>query len=457
MWRIFGHYVSKIFILTFLGDLAVLSGAAVVVQNGIDRSGGVSIWPHIMLSGLVTVPLLFLADLYNFQVRRRGAELLSRILMGSLSAVVVIGAISYALPSLSLDHLALISVITLFTFGLIVFRITTDCLSTNERLQQRVLVLGTGLATPIIAYEGSHNEMPFKIIGFIDDAPDACDQLPPGYDLLGKSKDLPSMVERFRPDILLVALTNMRGSFPVEDILECRFRGVRVEEWPTFYEKLTGKIYIHNLRPSWLIFATGSVTTRLTEAIKRTLDITFSAAGLLLSAPLMLLAALWIKIDSPGTVLFRQERVGKHGKVFTLYKFRSMHIDAEQLTGPIWASENDPRVTRVGRILRKIRLDETPQMFNVLLGNMSFIGPRPERPVFVNQLKEQIPYYALRFSVKPGITGWAQVKYQYGSSVEDAIEKLQYDLYYVKNFSVFLDLLILLNTIRVVIFSKGAH
>ena len=171
----------------------------------------------------------------------------------------------------------------------------------------------------------------------------------------------------------------------------------------------------------------------------------------------MAAAAICVKLDSPGPIFFRQERVGKHGQVFMLYKFRSMREDAEWMTGPVWASEDDPRVTRIGKILRKIRLDETPQMFNVLVGNMSFIGPRPERPVFVNQLKEQIPFYALRFAVKPGITGWAQVKYQYGSTVEDAMEKLQYDLYYVKNISVFLDVLVLLNTIRVVLFSRGAR
>jgi exopolysaccharide biosynthesis polyprenyl glycosylphosphotransferase len=179
--------------------------------------------------------------------------------------------------------------------------------------------------------------------------------------------------------------------------------------------------------------------------------------GLILAAPLMALTAICVKLDSSGPIFFQQERVGKGGKVFVLYKFRSMRADAEQMTGPVWASEDDPRVTRVGRVLRKIRLDETPQMFNVLFGNMSFIGPRPERLVFVNQLKEQIPFYALRFSVKPGITGWAQVKYQYGSTVEDAMEKLQYDLYYVKNMSIFLDLLILLNSLQVVLLSRGAR
>jgi exopolysaccharide biosynthesis polyprenyl glycosylphosphotransferase len=195
----------------------------------------------------------------------------------------------------------------------------------------------------------------------------------------------------------------------------------------------------------------------LTETIRRALDVGLSLTGLTLAAPFMALAALCIKLDSAGPVLFRQERVGKDGKLFVLYKFRSMRVDAEQLTGPVYASEDDPRVTRVGRVLRKIRLDETPQMFNVLRGHMSFIGPRPERLVFVNQLKEQIPLYVLRFAVKPGITGWAQVRYAYASTVEDALEKLQYDLYYIKNMSIFLDLLILLKSLQVVLFSRGAR
>lgn len=457
MWRISGHYISKILLLTLVGDLAVLLGAVALAYGGVEWIAESPLWPKITLLGVVTMLLLYLADLYDFQVRRGGGELLLRVALASLIAAVLIAAIGYALPSLRFGRMGFLWIIGLSTLGLIAFRIITDRLSSNELLQKRVLVLGTGLAEVILSYEGPNGTIPFKILGFLDDDPQAYDQMPPGYDLLGKAKELLSVVERLHPDILLVALTNMRGNFPVDDILECRFRGVRVQEWPTFYEKLTGKIFVNSLRPSWLIFSDGSVTSRLTETIKRILDITFSMAGLMLSAPLMALGAICIKLDSPGPVFFRQERVGKHGQVFMLYKFRSMLADAERMTGPVWASEDDPRVTRIGRILRKIRLDETPQMFNVLVGNMSFIGPRPERPIFVNQLKEQIPFYVLRFSVKPGITGWAQVKYQYGSTVEDAMEKLQYDLYYVKNISVFLDLLILLNTIRVVLFSRGAR
>ena len=457
MFRICGHYVSKILILTLIGDLTLLLGAVTIVYGGVDWVTESPIWPKITFYGVITILLLYLVDLYDTHVRRGEGELLLRVGLASLIAAVVIATIGHALPSLRFGRMGLLSIIGLSTLGLIIFRIITDYLRSYEHLQKRVLVLGAGLADPIISSEGQNGAIPYKILGFLDDDPVAYEQVPPGYDLLGNSKDLLSVVEKVHPDVLLVALTNMRGNFPAGDILECRFRGVHVQEWPTFYEKLTGKIFVSSLRPSWLIFSDGSVTTRLTETIKRILDISFAIAGLVLSAPLMAVAAICIKLDSAGPIFFRQERVGKHGQVFMLYKFRSMRKDAEQITGPVWASEDDPRVTRIGKILRKIRLDETPQMFNVLVGNMSFIGPRPERPVFVKQLQEQIPFYALRFSVKPGITGWAQVKYQYGSTVEDAMEKLQYDLYYVKNVSVFLDLLILLNTLRVVLFGRGAR
>jgi sugar transferase (PEP-CTERM system associated) len=232
-------------------------------------------------------------------------------------------------------------------------------------------------------------------------------------------------------------------------------RGIQVEDWPTFYEKETGKILVTDLRPSWLIFSDGFVKTSRTEIIKRLLDLGLSLVGLVLALPIMAAVAFIIKLESRGSVLFRQARLGQNGRVFILNKFRSMREDAEKDTGPVWAQDRDPRITRVGSFLRRTRLDELPQLFNVLLGDMSFIGPRPERPEFVYALQKQIPFYMERLSVKPGITGWAQVRYRYGATVEDAIEKLQYDLYYIKNLSLFLDLVILIATIQVVLFARG--
>jgi sugar transferase (PEP-CTERM system associated) len=401
--------------------------------------------------------LFYLADLYHFQLPFDKKELLLRVGLAVLIAAALTATIGYAIPPFQFHYRTLISLTVVSTMGLVAFRLLAQPLFSHQLLQQRVLVIGTDLAEAIIACEQQHDTIPFRILGFLDDDPMAHKQLPPGYNLLGKVKELLGIVEQLHPDIILVGLTNMRGGLPIYDILECRFRGIQVEEWPSFFEKLTDKIVISSLRPGWLIFSDGPVKTLLTETIRRTLDVGLSLLGLILSAPVMALAALSIKLDSPGPVLFRQARVGKDGKIFMLYKFRSMSVDAEERTGPVWASEDDPRITRVGRLLRKIRLDETPQMFNVLKGDMSFIGPRPERPIFVNQLKEQIPFYVLRFAVKPGITGWAQVKYPYGSTVEDALEKLQYDLYYIKNVSIFLDLVILLKSVQVVLFARGAR
>jgi sugar transferase (PEP-CTERM system associated) len=279
--------------------------------------------------------------------------------------------------------------------------------------------------------------------------------VPPGYALLGKIQDLDVLVEETRPDIVVVAQIDRRGCFPTKALLECRLRGIRVEDWPTFYEKATGKILVTAVRPSWLIFSDGFVKTTRTEIVKRLFDITVSVIGLALAAPIMAVVALAIKIESSGPMLYRQSRLGQNGCVFILNKFRSMRQDAEKHTGPVWTTAKDTRITRVGAVLRRTRLDELPQLINVLVGHMSFIGPRPERPEFVTKLQKTIPFYMERLAVKPGITGWAQVRYQYGSSVEDAVEKLQYDLYYIKNLSLFLDLLIVLNTVQVVLFARG--
>jgi sugar transferase (PEP-CTERM system associated) len=455
--RISRHYISNTFFLILAGDLAMLLASVALTYWWVDWVGEGVLWPKVVVLAATTLLLFYLADLYNFQLPLDNGELVLRVGLAAVVAAVLTAAIGYAIPSLRLSRMAFLAITASASLGLMVFRFMTRDLVSHQLLQQRVLVLGTDLADVIIAYEGHHDTIPFRIVGFLDDDPSAQDHLPPGYDLCGKVKELLGVVEQLRPDILLVALSNMRGILPVHDILECRFRGIGVEEWPSFFEKLTGKIVVNSLRPGWLIFSDGAVKTRLTETIRRALDVGLSLMGLFLSAPIMLLAALAIKLDSPGPIFFRQERVGKDGNVFVLYKFRSMSVDAERLTGPVWASEDDPRVTRVGRVLRKIRLDETPQMFNVLIGDMSFIGPRPERPVFVNQLKEQLPLYVLRFAVKPGITGWAQVRYSYGSTVEDALEKLQYELYYIKNMSIFLDLLILLKSVQVVLLGRGAR
>jgi sugar transferase (PEP-CTERM system associated) len=243
---------------------------------------------------------------------------------------------------------------------------------------------------------------------------------------------------------------------PINDLLHSKLSGRIIEDGITFYEAITGKILVEKVNPGWLIFSEGFDYGRLTFLIKRVLDLTFAVVGLSLSLPISLLTALLIKLESPGPVFYLQERVGERGKVFPIIKFRSMRQDAEK-NGAVWASKNDCRVTRVGKFIRKVRIDEIPQMWNVIRGQMSFVGPRPERPVFVEQLVEKLPYYSLRHATKPGITGWAQVCYPYGASEEDALRKLEYDLYYIKHQSIFLDLLVIFRTAKTVLFRKGSR
>jgi sugar transferase (PEP-CTERM system associated) len=256
-------------------------------------------------------------------------------------------------------------------------------------------------------------------------------------------------------DLIVVAIQDRRKNLPTQELLECRLGGIAVREQEALYEQITGRIAIEALRPSYLIFNEGFSRQPWNELGKRLLDVSVSLCVLALTWPLMLATAIAVRLDSPGPILFSQERVGRDGKPFTLTKFRSMRADAESQSGPVWATADDPRITRVGRFLRRMRLDELPQLFQVLAGDMSMVGPRPERPHFVADLTARIPYFAQRHIVKPGLTGWAQINYRYGSTFEDAVQKLQYDLFYIKNQSLLFDLSILFNTVKIVILRKG--
>jgi len=266
---------------------------------------------------------------------------------------------------------------------------------------------------------------------------------------------LPELVRRLRIDLIVVAFEERRGSLPTDELLRCRLDGVRVEEAEAFFERLTGKIPAEAMRPSYLIFNPGFDVHPLAATAKRLVDLVLALVCLVLFAPVMIAVALAVRFDTPGPVLFRQERTGRGGKPFTLCKFRSMRTDAEKLTGPVWASEDDPRITRVGHWIRKARLDELPQLFNIVAGSMSLVGPRPERPHFVAELAQKLPYYNQRHTVKPGLTGWAQINYPYGNTVEDALQKLQFDLFYIKYQSLLFDLSILFHTVKTVILRKG--
>jgi len=323
--------------------------------------------------------------------------------------------------------------------------------------RSKLLIMGTGPLARSLAREIlRHKELGLSICGFVDDDPALVGVSIVNPKVLGLNTQLRQIVSENKVDRVVVELGDRRGRLPVDELLELKMRGVRIEEATSLYEYVTGKIAIENLKPSWMIFGDGFEVSRRVLFLKQVVSFSISLLLFLSFVPLFPLIALLIKLNSPGPVFYRQERVGHHGKTFTLWKFRSMRQDAERGTGPVWASLQDTRVTRVGRFLRRTRLDELPQLINILKGDMSLVGPRPERPKFVEELSSLIPFYYLRHSVKPGVTGWAQVNYGYGNTIEDSVEKLQYDLFYIKNISCPLDLLVIFNTIKTVLVRKGS-
>lgn len=326
----------------------------------------------------------------------------------------------------------------------------------KSMMRQRVLVYGSGTSARLVGSMLKQSDPNVDLVGYYaspnEVVTEAC-----GTGLLSADKSLTDIVLKERVDEIVVALSERRGgSMPLRELLDCKLHGVRVVDIATHFEKTLGQIRRDSVSAGWLIFGNGFEQGPVRTLIKRLFDIVCATFLLLLALPTMVVTAILIFLESGGPVLYFQERVGLDGRLFNVVKFRSMQTNAEQDGKPRWASATDDRVTRVGRVIRKLRIDELPQLFSVLRGDMSLVGPRPERPYFVDKLTQELPYYAVRHSVKPGVTGWAQVRYHYGASVEDSAEKLQYDLYYVKNHTLFLDLLVLFETVGVVLMGKGA-
>ena len=323
-------------------------------------------------------------------------------------------------------------------------------------LRERVLIVGSGeSAKQTCRWINDSHADEYQIVGFAAETEAQLGQaLTQGSRVTSTFATMPDFCDA-NVDRIIVALDEKRGKLPIKELLDLRLRGVEVEESTSFFERNSGKICVETLLPSWLIFGEGFKTSKVRSALKRVVDVLQAGALLLVAWPVMLVTALAIKVESPGPVLYRQRRMGLNGREFDVLKFRSMVQDAEKKSGPQWAQQNDPRVTRVGRFIRKVRIDELPQLINVFKGDMSFVGPRPERRHFVEQLEEKIPFYGLRMTVRPGVTGWAQVEYRYGSTEEDALEKLKYDLYYIKNNNLMLDLWIVLKTVKVVLLGGG--
>jgi sugar transferase (PEP-CTERM system associated) len=456
--QVFNRYVSTRSLTVFAGELLLIFGSvalAALVQNTPDLAA--NLW-KIALVTLVCQLCLYYNDFYDLTVVHSSRELIVRLLQAAGAASIVLAALYFVVPQLMIGNGIFVSALFVFLVAILGWRLAFNGVTSSLRLdEERVLFVGTGDTARKVARQIlDQHDFAYRVVGFIDDDPKRIGERIVNPAIVGTPADMDRLIAEHHIDRIVVGLSDRRGKLPVEELLRAKMAGIRVEDATTTYERVTGKILIDDLRPSWLIFSDGFRVSRVNRLMKRTIDLTLSLLMAIVALPLMLLTALLVCLEDGSPVLYRQERVGENGRPFVLSKFRSMRKDAEQAGTPIWAREGDDRVTRVGSFIRKTRLDELPQLWNVVRGDMSFVGPRPERPFFVEQLSKEIPFYQQRHAVKPGLTGWAQVKYRYGSSLEDAMEKLRYDLYYIKHLSVFFDLTIVFDTVKVVLFRKGA-
>jgi sugar transferase (PEP-CTERM system associated) len=412
----------------------------------------------IGLATFFCLTAFYLYDLYDFVVMHDRRELVLRMIQALGFAWIALALVIYLVPQMLIGRGVSSIALPLALALMVGWRVTIHYFLGHPQIGERILIVGSGAMAVEVAREVlERRHAGYRVIGFVDTDPEMVGKSLINPRVVGLTSELDEVVKREHVDRIIVAMGERRGQFPTEQLLDLSLSGnVSIEECASFYERLTGRVHLDMMRPSWLIFSGRGRQKRLNTLARAGMHRGVALTGALLSLPVAALTAILIKLDSRGPVLYRQERVGMNGQPFTLMKFRSMRTDAEK-DGPIWASATDERTTRVGRIIRKIRVDEIPQFWNILKGEMSFVGPRPERPQFVEDLEQKLNYYAERHMVKPGITGWAQINYPYGASIEDSRQKLEYDLYYAKNYSPFLDILILLQTLRVVLWPEGAR
>jgi sugar transferase (PEP-CTERM system associated) len=422
-----------------------------LIQNGI-------LW-RASLIALVLQLCLHYCDLYDLRMLQDRRGLVVGLIQAMGSASLIVALLYYWLPSLIIGR-GVFVIGSVFIVALVAgWRMAFEWLSLRVGPAERLLIVGTGDAAVALARElfERRQELGVELVGFVD--PDArrvgSPVINPG--VIGTIRDIPAITRERKVDRVVVSLADARGKLPMDQLLDMKLNdGVRFDHLASVYEEYTGRIAIENLRPSWLIFSGGFRKSRWTATAKRMLDILLSAIGLVIVLPVLPVVAIAIRLTSPGPVFYSQRRVGREGRLFTIYKFRSMRQDAEARSGAVWSTENDPRVTPIGRCLRRTRLDEVPQFWNVLRGDMSFVGPRPERPEFVSNLTKEIAFYGQRHVVRPGLTGWAQIRHSYGSDVDGALQKLQYDLFYIKRQSIAFDLFILLETVKTVMVRRGS-
>jgi len=427
-------------------------GAVEAEETLIQRNG----FYKAALATVFCLASFYLFDLYDFVVMFDRRELVLRMLQALGLAWIALAITFYALPQTMIGRGVSLISLPLALLMMMGWRLTIHWVLGHPELGERILIVGSGPFAVEIARETlGRPDAGFRVVGFVDSDPQLVGKSLINPKVIGLTSELASLVKNQSIDRLVVAIGDRRGQFPTHELLRLSLSGdVSIEESASFYERLTGRVLLDMIRPSWLIFSSRGRRARLNEFGRAVMNRTVALIGALLSLPIAIITALLVKLDSRGPVLYKQERVGKNGRTFTLMKFRSMRVDAEK-DGPVWAKTDDERMTRFGRIIRKIRIDEIPQFWNILRGDMNFIGPRPERPHFVAQLAEEILYYEQRHLVSPGLTGWAQIKYPYGASIEDAKRKLEYDLYYIKNQSLSLDATIMFETIKTILFGRG--
>lgn len=463
--RIFGHYIRVpflilgiaefviLFISVYLGYFFRFSGKVYKSDMGFEN------WiPYGLLFAVIMSICMAAMGLYQTTNRNGFRGVINRLIVSYLLGIIILAVVFYIFPVFYLGRgIIIISLIISFLLITISRKIIDQ--TNSELFKKRILILGTGKNANKIftALRRKTDKIGINIIGYVH--PRETENIIEKEYIVKLNMPLTEYAISNEIDEIVLAIEERRKSYPIDDLLDCKMSGIDVIDTVTFFERETGKIRLDQIRPSWFISNSGFRNNTLQDYIKRIFDIMASLLLLLLTWPFILIAVLAIKIEDgfQAPIIYKQIRVGKNGKPFFLFKFRSMTINAEKTNRAVWASQNDDRVTRVGQFIRKTRIDELPQIFNVLNGTMSFVGPRPERPEFVVKLSDKLTYYSERHRVKPGITGWAQINYPYGASEQDALEKLQYDLYYVKNYSVFLDILILLYTVEVIIFGKGAR
>jgi len=403
---------------------------------------------------VIVVFISFLAESYRNHRQLQASDIAIKIGFSLGGSSIIFAILSWIIAP---DAQSGILVTAVLLFGSFQFlcHISYRLIVKFRGFAKRVLILGVGKFAGNMGALLPSSDDNYVLSGYVNCSNEAA--AVPDWNIVDNHEGLYETVKREKADKIVVSLSERRGVFPYQDVMACKLDGVEVVDAPSFYEQMTGKLFLEGINPSWIIFSEGFKVSAWKKMAKRGLDLVCAFIGIILTLPFLPLVALIIRLDSPGPVFYRQKRVGEKERCFNLYKLRTMRQDAEAGTGAVWAQKNDVRVTRVGEFLRKSRIDELPQFFNILRGDMSMVGPRPERPEFVDELKKIVPYYSERHFVKPGVTGWAQVRFEYGASVEDSMEKLRYDLYYIKNLSFSFDIMIILETIKVVLFRKGAR